>query len=179
MRLEQDYDINLLTPLQGTRGHPLSSLNALYLLVVCLVVLGWTGTWGWYALRERDQQLEMASLREQVSQLVEPGMAGQVDILRKTVTQKEADVRAIQSNLIPYSEILAQLDNAVPEETSLAEISVTGDQMVCKGVTANYLTLARFISSVSQQKQLNESRCIMAEPVESAVRFELQIRISH
>ena len=49
MNLERDYDINLLSPgLRGADRRSLLQSNALFLLVICLIVPGWIGIWGWY-----------------------------------------------------------------------------------------------------------------------------------
>ena len=179
MRLEQDFDINLLTPgLQGEADRSPSVTKTLYLLAVCLVVLSWAGTWGWYAFKERGQRMEIARLQYQLSGLMENGIADQAEILRNTVTVKENSIRGIRNDLMLYSEILDRLETVIPVDASLSEISVTGNSLVCKGVTTDYLALARVISSANRQKFLTGARCIMAEPVDSAVKFELQLKIT-
>lgn len=178
MRVEQDFDINLLTPsLQGEAGRSISLSRTLYLLVVCLMVLGWAGTWGWHAFKERSQRMEITRLQDQLSGLMETGIIDQAEILRNAVTEKENNIRGIRNDLMLYSEILTRLETAIPVDTNLSEISVTGDRLVCKGVITDYPTLARFISSVNRQKYMTGARCIMAEPVDSAVKFELQLQI--
>ncbi|MGI6549306.1 MAG: PilN domain-containing protein [Syntrophomonadales bacterium] len=181
MNLERDYDINLLSPgLRGADRRSLLQSNALFLLVICLIVLGWIGIWGWYALRERAQKAEVTHLQNQLALVLveEPETGTRAETLRTAVAMKEAKIREIEVDMILNSEILNQIETAIPPETSLAEISMSGDQLVCKGVTADYLGLARFITTANQQSLLNEARCVMAEPASSGVRFEIELRIA-
>jgi Tfp pilus assembly protein PilN len=181
MNPERDYDINLLS--RGLRSADRRSLlqsRPLYLLVICLVFLGWIGTWGWYALRERVQKAEITRLQSQLALALvqEPEPAILAETLRTAVAIKEAKVREIEVDMILNSDILNQIESAIPPETSLAEISMNGDQLVCKGLTADYLRLAQFITTANQQSLLNEARCVMAEPASSGVRFEIELRIA-
>lgn len=108
----------------------------------------------------------------------EPEPAILAETLRTAVAIKEAKVREIEVDMILNSDILNQIESAIPPETSLAEISMNGDQLVCKGLTADYLRLAQFITTANQQSLLNEARCVMAEPASSGVRFEIELRIA-
>lgn len=178
MNLEQDFDINLLnTGGKGKRGLMLSRLTGWYMLVIALLVFFWMAAWGGYALKEREQQQEIASLQDQISRAVELEAVDEAEILRKTISLKEANIRAIHNNRILYSDLLSRLEAVLPSETSLSEISVTADQMVCKGVTTDYAALAGLMSSANRQKQLADAKCIKAEPAGSAVRFEVQFKI--
>lgn len=177
MRLEQDFDINLLIP-DGKRQGSILQAKTLYLLVVCLVVLSWIGVWGWYTLRERDQRAEIARLQDQLNlAVVAPNNDSQAHKLRAIVARREAEVKKIEKELLPTSELLTEIEASVPPATRLTEVVVTGDRMVCHGLTADYLTLAEFISSANRRQHLTEARCMMAEPAGSGVRFEVQLRI--
>ena len=177
MRLERDFDINLRIP-DGERHGSLPPVKTLYLLVVCLAVLSWTGTWGWYALCERHQRSEIASLQDRLNlALVTPGLGSQAQTLSETVARREAEVKKIENELVPTSEILSEIETSIPPATRLTEISVTGDHMVCHGTTTDYLALAEFILSANQRQHLTEARCLMAEPASSGVRFEVELRI--
>ncbi len=181
MKLEGDFDINLLPP--ESRGENQRSLllpKSFYLVVICLAVLGWTGTWGWYAVRERVQKAEITRLQDQLAlaSVEEPELGIRAETLKAAVAMKEAKIRKIEADLISNPEILTQIETAIPPETSLTEISFTGGQLVCKGVTADYLKVAQFILSANQQEHLNEARCIMAELSSAGVRFEVELRIT-
>lgn len=156
----------------------LSRLTGWYMLVIALLVFFWMAVWGSYALKEREQQKEIASLQDQISQAAELEAADEAEILRKTISLKEANIREINNNRILYSDIFSRLENVLPSETILSEITVTADLLVCKGVTTDYTALAGLISSANRQKQLADAKCIMAEPAGSGVRFEVQFRIA-
>ncbi|NLW44219.1 MAG: PilN domain-containing protein [Syntrophomonadaceae bacterium] len=179
MKPEQEYDVNLLYPglPVGSSHLPKLSQN-LFMIVFCLILVGWTGTWGWYALKERGQQAEIARLREQLGLAAEPQPEEQAEILRKSVAQKSEEIRRIRSGLVSCLEILIQIESSVPQGITLSEISIAGGELECKGTAADYLMLAEFISNLEQQKDIKEARCALAEPVGTVVGFQVQARIT-
>lgn len=179
MKLEQEYDINLLPPeLRLGRGRFPRLSPHFFTMVFCLLLVGWAVTWGWYALKERGQQAEIAHLREQLSLVAEPLQKGQVEILRKSAAQKEEEVRRIRSSLASCFEILMQIESAIPQDISLSEISIAGGELICKGTAGDYLMLAEFISNIEQQNDITGARCAIAEPVGPVVSFQVQARIT-
>lgn len=180
MNLEQSFDINLMTrDIRGVGRRSLWQSKSFYLLVVALIVLSWTGVWGWYALRERDQKAQIASLQEKTNQaVVEQSIESQAEALRRTVAVKEAEVKQIEADLILCSEVLTQIETAVPPGTRLFEIAASDDHLICQGVAPDYPTLAAFISSINKRKNLTEARCVLAETTSLGVRFEVQLTIA-
>jgi len=179
MKLEQEYDINLLHPeLMVGRGRFPNLSKNLFMIVSCLVLVGWAGTWGWYALKESRQQAEIARLREQLSLVSEPQEREQVEILRKSVAQKDEEIRRIRSELDSCLEIINQIERSVPQDISLSEISIADGELICKGTSSDYLVVAEFVSNIEKQQDITGARCAMAETKGPVVSFEVQAHIT-
>ncbi len=179
MNPEQSFDINLLT--SDLRAESRSSLwrpKTIYLLLVGLVVISWIGVWYWYAQQERAQQVEIARLENRANQVVDQRAWSEAETLRKTVAVKEADIRKIEDGLVLWSEILTQIETAVPPGTRLTEISANGDQVICKGITADYQTLATFILSIGKRKNVTDVKCLLSETTDQGIGFEVLLVIA-
>lgn len=179
MKLEQEYDINLLNRelMVGRERFPSFSKN-LFITVFCLILVGWAGTWGWYALKERGQQAEIARLREQLSLAAEPQQKEQVEVMRKMAAEKDEEVRKIRSSLDSCLEILEQIERSVPQDISLSEISIADGELLCKGTSSDYLVVAEFISNIERQQDITGARCAIAETSGSIVSFEVQAQVT-
>lgn len=176
MKPERDFEINLLVPGRGDPG-PFPRARYIFFLAIALAVLAVTATGGRYWLQERGQRAEISRLEEQLKRAAaEPGHASQA--LRQSVQRIEAEVKAMEKEMIPASEILTAVETALPPETRLLEMAVSGGRLVCRGVTADYRALADLIIAANRQPHLEGARCILAEPEGSRVRFEVEVQIN-
>lgn len=180
MNYDRNFDINLLNHEIRDGGRtPLWESKSLYLLVIALIVMIWAGACSWYALRERCQKTKINKLQEKMDLAAsDQRIESQAAVLKKELAKKEADIQKIEGALILNSEVLTQIETAVPPGINLTDISANGNEMTCKGAANDYPTLATFIVSADKRKNLTEARCLIAETTDKGIRFELLLKLT-